>query len=372
MTVADAPGPQAAEDQPGWCGWSAPRDGEPAVQAARAPTRLPAGYVYPDLSMFVRVSDWQAFARTYPVACSKATEGASYVDPTWQAFLTGCRHHGIIPVGYHFLRAESDVAAQARHFLGRLDRGPCGIMLDVETSAAGTNPTAEQADRWLDAVSGLTGRPRSQILCYLPRWWWNEHGGGSTALADTLLVQSDYRSTPSTLPFAGFPRVGVIQFGSTIPIAGATKAGDMNVAVGLDAAGFAAAIGCAPPPTPEEAPVPLDGDDIQRIWAYPAPVDNQPSVWSMLGHIYGLHPRVDEVLRVLRRLEQGMSAASPAAREAMARPPEPLAWQQVLDAVRSQGDPVELAQVIVTAGRALRALELTRQEADRQLPTGSQ
>lgn len=229
-----------------WCGHSTP-DGERRDIRAIGLTAvrgLPLGYRYPDVSKFRPVIGWDEFAAAYPIAACKATEGMTYVDPTWSEFLANCRKRGILPIAYHFLRRETSTTEQARHFVRQLDGGPCGYMLDVETSGTGTNPTMAQADAWLAEVADLTGRVREQILVYLPRWWWRTYGGGSTLLCEAMLCNSDYRATPDLTPFAGFGVPDVIQYSSSAPIAGVTEPGDMNIAIDRTAAQFAAALGC--------------------------------------------------------------------------------------------------------------------------------
>lgn len=198
---------------------------------------LPAGYVFPDLSNYVRVTDWAGFANAYPVAACKVTEGATFADPFWPTFQSECRRRGVLPIGYHFLRRSSNLNEQVANYLRRLD-GPVGIALDVETAGDGSNPTMEQADAWLDAVSARTGVPRARMLTYVPRWWWTAHGGGSAALADTLWWQSQYAATPDLSSMAGWVRPTVLQFSSTSPGAGMPN-GDMNVAIGRTAAQLA-------------------------------------------------------------------------------------------------------------------------------------
>lgn len=211
------------------------------THAQLSPAALPNGLRIPDLSNYRTVSDWSAFARTYPVAACLATEGAGWVDPYWPTFLAGCRAHGIFPIGYHFLE-NGDVGAQVNNYVHALDGGPVGVMLDVETSGSGTNPTMAQANDWHTGVAGKLRRPRSGFATYLPRWWWNSRGSGSHAVSDTLCWNSDYNTTPSLTGYAGWPRVNLIQYGSAITITGLSSpgSGDMSVAIGLTPAALIA------------------------------------------------------------------------------------------------------------------------------------
>jgi hypothetical protein len=209
---------------------------------------IPTGYLFPDVSGYVKVTDWPAFARAHPVAACKVSEGATWPsrreDDYWSEFQANCRRHGILPVGYHFLTRAANLNEQVANYLRRLDGGPVGIALDVESNPGQPAPSVQQAHDWLDAVSQRTGRPRSQMLTYMPRWWWEEHDARSTLLADTLCWMSDYRPNRDLSPYAGWSGPVVLQFSSTAPGAGMPP-GDMNVAVGMTAAQLAARLGLA-------------------------------------------------------------------------------------------------------------------------------
>lgn len=220
---------------------------------------IPSGYTFPDLNGFVRAHDFAAFARSYPVAACKVSEGASFgssgppgSSDYWPEFLADCRRYGVFPIGYHFLRREIAIDVQVGNFLRRLDGGPVGIMLDIETSGAHTNPTMGQADQWFDLVSARIGRPRAAMLSYLPRQWWLDFGGGSLALADTIGWNAHYSSNPYVGPYAGWDAPTIIQFSSTTAGSGMPP-GDMNIAINMTAAELKAALmGEDDMPTAEE------------------------------------------------------------------------------------------------------------------------
>jgi GH25 family lysozyme M1 (1,4-beta-N-acetylmuramidase) len=170
---------------------------------------------YPDISHWRPVSDWKAVARSWRIIICKTSEGSTDRDSFWPEFVREARRHGMIVGAYHFLRKESgsiDAAKrQARWFIDVLNRTggwkDLWFMLDIEDRKHqdGTvdRPSMAQASAFLDELSRLIGRPRSTFVSYLPRWWWNAHGGGSTVLKDTIYVNSDYRPSPDTSPYAG-------------------------------------------------------------------------------------------------------------------------------------------------------------------------
>ncbi len=346
------------------CGWSTPQRATSLVEldipaAAAGARRVPVGYAFPDVSAHRPVSDWAAFAGSYPAAACKATEGRTFVDPSWRGFLAACRERGVLPVAYHFLRAETNIMEQARNFLNALDRGSCGVMLDVETSGAGTDPTVAQAAAWVDVVCNLTGKSRGQVLVYLPRWWWRAHGAGSSALAGAMLANSDYRASPDLSPFAGFAGVSVIQFSSTMRIAGVAEPGDMNIALGMSAEAFATALGCAPvdPPT-----VPVPPDSIPEVDVTP----EQLRAVLNEGTGSGQADWAGTARETLSVIQRAYNAAAHAAntvdqvaaevaevRRAVGAPgePEPVTPGRVVDWIADVSDVGVLAEVIASAGR---------------------
>jgi len=201
---------------------------------------IPAGFQFPDLNDFVYVPDnaaaWKAFCAKYKAAACKVSEGRTFQCAFWPIFRDRMLDHGCVPIGYHFVRGTSDPVVQADNYLDWLGTvGRVGIMHDVETAGDRTNPTMSQANAFVNEVQRRTGRPRRQHDTYLPLWWWSQYGGGSTALADTMLHQSNYSSNPSMTPFAGFNRMTVLQYSDAVQGPGMSQPGDMNVAVGLSA-----------------------------------------------------------------------------------------------------------------------------------------
>jgi hypothetical protein len=91
------------------------------------------------------------------------------------------------------------------------------------------------------------------MLLYMPRWWYNAYGGGSRALADLILWNSQYSSNPNLSPFAG-DNIEILQYSSTAPIAGLCSpgTGDQNIAINMSAQQFLGKITgtTGPPVTP--------------------------------------------------------------------------------------------------------------------------
>jgi lysozyme len=89
-----------------------------------------------DVSKYQGHIDWSAVAAAgYRFVYVKATEGDSFVDPTWQQNARGARAAGLLVGGYHFWWPTKDPAAQARHFCQTLAaEAPLSLppALDVE------------------------------------------------------------------------------------------------------------------------------------------------------------------------------------------------------------------------------------------------
>src|SRR6266567_2000776 len=195
-------------------------------------------YIFPDVSVFRPIGNYDTFCNAYPIASCRGTAGTTYVDPVGQTFKAALWARGAVPILYHFLH-NADIQAQADWFVrwcwtGR--QGPVGIMLDLEAA----DVTVAQGNAWLDAVAAATGVPTSQMLNYLPRWWWTPKGGTARS---SVLVASAYTNTPNLSPYAGLtPQIW--QFTDAGPIAGAapTTTGDLNNCLGKDAAWLRATV----------------------------------------------------------------------------------------------------------------------------------
>lgn len=249
---------------------------------------LPNGYRFPDVSKYRTVCDWQKYS-TYPISSCKASEGGSYNDPSFAMWLKNMRSRGLFPVPYHFLRAEYSIQDQVENYLNLLDGLPFGVMLDVETSGVGSNPTIAQANAWFNEVSRRTKIPRSNMLLYMPRWWYLAHGGGSVALRDTILWNSHYTTNPNMNGFAG-DTIEVLQYSSSAPIAGLCPpmTGDMNIAVNMTPTQFLNKITNTPPP---------EEDDMLYIITYAAP--NKPPRCYVDGALVGF-PNVEEMTEYVK------------------------------------------------------------------------
>lgn len=93
----------------------------------------------------------------------KATEGTSYVDPTFKRAQESLRNAGIKYRGYyHFPRGNLPMEAQVEHFVktvGPLQIGEFAKLDDEKCEPLGYGLTIEQAALWLRLVEEHYGRP---------------------------------------------------------------------------------------------------------------------------------------------------------------------------------------------------------------------
>jgi GH25 family lysozyme M1 (1,4-beta-N-acetylmuramidase) len=140
---------------------------------------------YPDIS-----SAQQGISLVGATAvCVKATEGTTYINPDYKRAMADANKHGVFNFAYHFLHA-GNAAAQAQFCHSVVDASP--LMLDVETSQLGGNPSIADAQEFADEFRKLGG---VIYLVYLPHWYWGDLGSPSLdgfSKRGLLVVSSAY------------------------------------------------------------------------------------------------------------------------------------------------------------------------------------
>ena len=172
-------------------------------------------------------------AAGYRFAYLKATEGTSYVDPTFTDHRARARAAGVFVGAYHFARPSGSAVDQARHFaevLGRLDKGHLPPALDIEDSAA---LSPEQLAAWCNAF--LTElrhcRPERTPLLYTYASFHAHQLAGGRALASWPLWFARYASKLDSAD----PKPLIWQHTSTGRVDGITGNVDLNYFLGTDA-----------------------------------------------------------------------------------------------------------------------------------------
>lgn len=130
----------------------------------------------------------------------KATEGASYVNPYYTAWMVQAKATGKPVVWYHFLTVGDSALSQAANALAHVGDKTLPGDVDIEVEN-GKCPTFAQLLAFIDActLDGLRIR-----IVYLPHWVWKEIWGSPdlTPLKQrgVLLVASDYPGGTGTGP----------------------------------------------------------------------------------------------------------------------------------------------------------------------------
>lgn len=144
--------------------------------------------------MTLRFPDWSHWKdngvpSAWPALLTKATEGTTYVDPTYAGYKGKSLIAGIPFGGYHFLD-PGNVTAQANHAFSVIKDTPA--MLDVERSTGGNASWAE-VKQFITTYRGLGGVLH---LAYIPKWYWSGtwHSPDMSWLNDNdvALISSQY------------------------------------------------------------------------------------------------------------------------------------------------------------------------------------
>ncbi len=220
---------------------------------------------FADLSHHQSIVDLAAYARAgHDRVALKATEGLSYVDPTFTARWRQAGQLGLARVVYHFARAANSGAAEFDHFLATVAAGGIGprdwLCLDAEDITAPARATGHAAE----FTNRAAARGISRGLVYTGRWFADPNRLTASVLAPgwRRLWLSDY--TPGQpddqveIP-AGWTRTQLAARQHT------DRATVPGVAGGCDYSRVLADwLTSTPDPTPEDD-VPLTDAEIEKI-----------------------------------------------------------------------------------------------------------
>lgn len=109
----------------------------------------------------------------------KATEGRTYIDPTFKKRWKAARQHGLIRGAYHYYQPNKDAVAQARHFIQTvpLKAGDLPPVLDVEDLfRVPSQQVVEGVQAWSDLIEKRYGvRP----IIYTSLHWYQAYLGAA-------------------------------------------------------------------------------------------------------------------------------------------------------------------------------------------------
>jgi lysozyme len=122
-------------------------------------------------------------AESFDFIIAKATQGSSYVDPSWTSFRDGANANNLILVAYHYVTLDA-AAAQAENVVTALGDMSIPVMLDFEAGSG------DLTNFWAVA-DAITVAGARVALSYIPRWYWQEIGSPDLTGVPGL-VASDY------------------------------------------------------------------------------------------------------------------------------------------------------------------------------------
>lgn len=110
-----------------------------------------------DISHYTTIASWAAVEQAGILGViAKATQGASYVDPTFAQHKAQCEAAGLSFGAYHFGTA-GDPVAQADRFLATAGDTPL-LVLDFESNPQGQSMSLIEAEQFVHEVYVRTGR----------------------------------------------------------------------------------------------------------------------------------------------------------------------------------------------------------------------
>lgn len=114
-----------------------------------------------DVSHFDGTVDWTKVAASGVLGIiHKATQGTTYVDPSFAAAKTAVPAAGLLWGAYHFGTGDAEGSDQANFFLDTVQpdaRTLCCI--DFEPNPSGTTMSLDHLFGWIETVQAATGRP---------------------------------------------------------------------------------------------------------------------------------------------------------------------------------------------------------------------
>jgi GH25 family lysozyme M1 (1,4-beta-N-acetylmuramidase) len=160
-----------------------------------------------DVSKYQGTIDWaQVAASGQRFVIAKATEGLSYVDPTYSTNRAGATAAGLVFGAYHFARPDlhpNDPTGEADHFVDTAQLGPGNIVPVLDLERSGTL-TQTQLTAWVLAWLGeVLARTGVHAMVYTSPNGWANRTGNTTAIADagyTLLWIANWFVSEPTVP----------------------------------------------------------------------------------------------------------------------------------------------------------------------------
>ena len=183
-----------------------------------------------DVSMWQGPIDWEAVKGSgIEFVIIKATEGITYVDPTFIANWGGAKEAGLLVSAYHMLWPQLSASRQAEHFLNTLGerKADFPLALDVELKGTGGNIGAV-VEEVLLALEAKDGR---KPIIYTARSFWGTYVGWAPGWDAYVLWVADYNASSPAMP-AGWETYSFWQHSSQGSVPGISGNVDLNIFAG--------------------------------------------------------------------------------------------------------------------------------------------
>lgn len=205
---------------------------QPPAPVSAAPAEMTGGPINGiDLSKWQALPiDWDAVARSgVEFVIIKATEGTTYVDPSFADHWAGAKKAGLLVSAYHMFWGNLDAAAQAEHFLSTMgDRvADFPLSLDVELNKGVGNIGAGVEEMLLALEAGDGRKP----IVYTAQSIWGSLVGWAPGWSAYALWVADYDAAMPAMP-TGWDRYHFWQHSSTGSVPGIVGNVDLNEFVG--------------------------------------------------------------------------------------------------------------------------------------------
>ena len=204
-----------------------------------------------DISHYQPTPDWAAVkAGGTQGVILKATEGASYTDPTFSSRWDACKQHGILRSAYHFLR-PGDMTGQMRRFVSVVKPSPTErLCIDYEDADVSFSDLEKAALFLIDAGYETTVYGSNVLVDAC-------QGKRSEVLSKTSLWQARYSSNEPMVPTSIWKTWSLWQYTDKAKVSGINGNVDGNKWNGDPAslpAWFDSANAVAPEPEPAPEP----------------------------------------------------------------------------------------------------------------------
>jgi len=205
---------------------------QPAAPVRAVPAEMTGGPIRGiDVSMYQPLPiDWDAVARSgVEFVIIKATEGTTYVDPSFADHWAGAKKAGLLVSAYHMFWGNLDAAAQAEHFLSTMgDRvADFPLSLDVELNKGVGNIGAGVEEMLLALEVGDGRKP----IVYTARSIWGSLVGWAPGWSAYALWVADYDAAMPAMP-TGWDSYCFWQHSSTGSVPGIQGHVDLNTFIG--------------------------------------------------------------------------------------------------------------------------------------------